>query len=68
MVWRVRQSARRPENPPLARSGWKPAIAFADGLKETIRWYLDNQPWVNTIRSGDYLKYYEKQYGSRLAS
>src|SRR5438067_463228 len=48
--------------------GWKPTISFADGLKETIRWYLDNQPWVNTIRSGDYLKYYEKQYGSRLAS
>jgi dTDP-glucose 4,6-dehydratase len=48
--------------------GWKPATTFADGLKDTIRWYLDNQAWVNTIRSGDYLKYYEKQYGSRLAS
>ncbi|HTK76993.1 MAG TPA: dTDP-glucose 4,6-dehydratase [Gemmataceae bacterium] len=48
--------------------GWKPVISFADGLKDTIRWYLDNQAWVNTIRSGDYLKYYEKQYGSRLAS
>jgi dTDP-glucose 4,6-dehydratase len=47
--------------------GWKPTIAFADGLRETIRWYVDNQAWVNTIRSGDYLKFYEKQYGSRLA-
>jgi dTDP-glucose 4,6-dehydratase len=48
--------------------GWRPQIAFAEGLSETIRWYLDNQAWVNTIRSGDYLKYYERQYGNRLAS
>jgi dTDP-glucose 4,6-dehydratase len=48
--------------------GWRPQIAFAEGLGETIRWYLDNQAWVNTIRSGDYLKYYERQYGNRLAS
>jgi dTDP-glucose 4,6-dehydratase len=48
--------------------GWRPQITFDDGLRETIRWYLDNQGWVNTIRSGDYLKYYERQYGNRLAS
>jgi dTDP-glucose 4,6-dehydratase len=48
--------------------GWKPTIPFAEGLNGTIRWYCDNQAWVNTIRTGDYLKYYEKQYGSRLAS
>jgi dTDP-glucose 4,6-dehydratase len=48
--------------------GWRPTISFADGLADTIRWYKDNQAWVNTIRTGDYLKYYEKQYGSRLAS
>jgi dTDP-glucose 4,6-dehydratase len=48
--------------------GWRPQITFDDGLRDTIRWYLDNQAWVNTIRSGDYLKYYERQYGNRLAS
>lgn len=48
--------------------GWKPTISFADGLKNTIDWYIKNQSWVDTIRSGDYLKYYEKQYGNRLAS
>jgi dTDP-glucose 4,6-dehydratase len=48
--------------------GWRPKIGFADGLRDTIQWYRDNQAWVNTIRSGDYLKYYEKQYGNRLAS
>jgi dTDP-glucose 4,6-dehydratase len=47
--------------------GWRPATTFADGLKATVRWYLDNQDWVNNIRSGDYLKYYEKQYGGRLS-
>jgi len=48
--------------------GWRPQITFDDGLRDTIRWYLENQAWVNTIRSGDYLKYYERQYGNRLAS
>jgi dTDP-glucose 4,6-dehydratase len=48
--------------------GWRPTIGFANGLRDTIQWYRDNQPWVTTIRSGDYLSYYEKQYGSRLAS
>jgi dTDP-glucose 4,6-dehydratase len=48
--------------------GWRPTVAFADGLKDTIRWYIDNQAWVNAIRSGEYLKYYERQYGTRLAS
>ena len=48
--------------------GWRPTVTFAEGLRDTIQWYRDHQAWVNTIRSGDYLKYYEKQYGSRLAS
>jgi dTDP-glucose 4,6-dehydratase len=48
--------------------GWSPSVTFAEGLQDTIRWYLNNQAWVNGIRSGDYLKYYERQYGSRLAS
>ena len=47
---------------------WQPTIPFAQGLKDTINWYLANQAWVDGIRSGDYLTYYEKQYGSRLAS
>jgi dTDP-glucose 4,6-dehydratase len=48
--------------------GWQPQIPFADGLRDTIRWYCDHQDWVQTIRTGDYLKYYERQYGNRLAS
>jgi dTDP-glucose 4,6-dehydratase len=43
--------------------GWTPQVTFAQGLAETIEWYRGNREWVATIRSGDYLKYYERQYG-----
>jgi len=46
--------------------GWEPQIDFTRGLKDTIRWYIDNQPWWQAIKSGDYLTYYEKQYGKSL--
>lgn len=45
--------------------GWKPSITFADGLRETVAWYRDRADWVANIRTGEYLKYYEKQYGAR---
>jgi dTDP-glucose 4,6-dehydratase len=45
--------------------GWAPTVTFEQGLKETIDWYKSNQPWVSQVRSGEYLKYYEKQYGNR---
>jgi dTDP-glucose 4,6-dehydratase len=45
--------------------GWAPQVKFDDGLRETIAWYQANQPWVNQVRSGDYLKYYERQYAHR---
>ncbi|QDT56782.1 dTDP-glucose 4,6-dehydratase [Caulifigura coniformis] len=46
--------------------GWSPRISFADGLKSTIDWYLGHGEWVEHIRSGEYAKYYEQQYGGRL--
>jgi dTDP-glucose 4,6-dehydratase len=45
--------------------GWKPAIPFEQGLRDTVRWYQEHDDWVANIRNGDYLKYYERQYGSR---
>ncbi len=45
--------------------GWQPETAFADGLEKTIRWYLENRQWWETIRSGEYRHYYEKMYGGR---
>ena len=45
--------------------GWLPETKFADGIKKTIRWYLDNRNWWEEIISGEYTKYYERMYGNR---
>ena len=45
--------------------GWLPETRFADGIKKTIQWYLDNESWWEPIISGEYRNYYEKMYGSR---
>jgi dTDP-glucose 4,6-dehydratase len=46
--------------------GWKPKHSFETGIKETIRWYLDNKEWWTRIQTGVYQEYYAKQYGNRL--
>jgi len=45
--------------------GWKPSVTFEEGIARTIDWYLDNQPWLAHVISGDYQKYYESMYGNR---
>ena len=45
--------------------GWLPETKFADGIKKTIRWYLDHQDWWREIVSGEYQNYYQKMYGNR---
>ena len=42
--------------------GWKPSVTFEEGLAKTIDWFLENEEWLNNVTSGDYQKYYEKQY------
>lgn len=42
--------------------GWKPSVTFEQGLEKTIDWYLSNEKWLHNVTSGDYQKYYEKQY------
>jgi len=42
--------------------GWKPAETFETGIRKTVRWYLDNQAWVNNITSGNYRDWVSKQY------
>src|SRR5205807_6791130 len=45
--------------------GWRPAVAFEEGLRQTVAWYREHADWVAGVRTGAYLKYYEQQYGSR---
>ena len=44
---------------------WKPAFTFESGVAQTVAWYLDNKGWWERIRSGEYARYYEQQYGAR---
>ena len=45
--------------------GWEPSLQFEEGIEKTVRWYLDNQEWMDNVTSGDYLKYYESMYSGR---
>ena len=44
--------------------GWQPRVRFAEGLAQTIRWYVANRAWWEEIRSGEYQAYYETMYGA----
>ena len=46
--------------------GWKPKYTFETGIVETINWYLENQKWMNKVKSGEYQEYYKKMYGNTL--
>ena len=45
--------------------GWEPSLQFEEGIEKTIRWYLENQEWLDNVTSGDYQKYYEEMYKGR---
>ena len=45
--------------------GWEPSLQFEEGIEKTVRWYLDNQEWMDNITSGEYEKYYEEMYKNR---
>jgi dTDP-glucose 4,6-dehydratase len=48
--------------------GWKPEIGFEEGITQTVRWYLDNQPWVASVTSGSYRDWIERQYEGLAAA
>jgi dTDP-glucose 4,6-dehydratase len=48
--------------------GWSPRISFDEGLLSTIEWYRQNQAWIESVRSGEYLRFYHAQYGSNVGS
>ena len=45
--------------------GWEPSLQFEEGIEKTVRWYLDNQAWMDNITSGGYEKYYDEMYRNR---
>ena len=45
--------------------GWEPSLQFEEGIEKTVRWYLDNQEWMDNVTSGEYEKYYESMYARR---
>ena len=45
--------------------GWKPSLTFEEGIEKTVRWYLENQDWMDRVTSGDYMAYYNDMYNNR---
>lgn len=45
--------------------GWEPQFCFEDAIKMTVKWYLNNSEWIDSVLSGDYLEYYKRQYVDR---
>ena len=45
--------------------GWEPSLQFEEGIEKTVRWYLDNQAWMDNVTSGDYQMYYDEMYKNR---
>jgi dTDP-glucose 4,6-dehydratase len=45
--------------------GWTPKETFDTGLQKTVRWYLDNKAWTDSVRSGEYRKWIDQNYGAR---
>ncbi|MGM9812374.1 MAG: dTDP-glucose 4,6-dehydratase [Muribaculaceae bacterium] len=45
--------------------GWEPSLQFEEGIERTVKWYLENQDWMENITSGDYEKYYDDMYKNR---
>ena len=54
----------RKEGEDMELMGWEPSLQFEEGIEKTVRWYLDNQAWMDNITSGEYQTYYEKMYNS----
>lgn len=45
--------------------GWEPSLQFEEGIVKTVKWYLENQDWIDRITSGEYEKYYQSMYNNR---
>jgi len=50
----------------MTELGWKPKYNFEEGIEDTINWYKENTEWLKKVMSGEYLKYYEENYGNKV--
>jgi len=48
--------------------GWEPQVNFEEGLRRTVKWYLEHQDWVESVITGEYREYYQRIYGSKLGA
>ena len=44
--------------------GWEPSLQFEEGIEKTVKWYLENQEWMDNVTSWDYQRYYEETYNN----
>jgi dTDP-glucose 4,6-dehydratase len=49
----------------MCETGWTAQVPFEDGLRATIEWYRSNAAWTARVKSGEYQKYYQSNYGGR---
>ena len=47
----------------MDKLNWAPTVTAEEGMRKTVAWYLASEAWLNNVTSGDYQRYYEKQYG-----
>ena len=48
-----------------AELGWRPEVDFDSGIEHTVRWYIENQAWLDQVVSGEYQRYYSEMYDNR---
>lgn len=48
--------------------GWQPSLQFEEGIEKTVKWYLENQEWMDQVTSGDYQRYYDEMYKGRSSN
>ena len=57
---------RRLDSTKLKRElGWEPSLQFEEGIEKTVKWYLENEAWMENVTSGEYQRYYEEMYKNR---
>jgi len=52
----------------MKKLGWEPSLQFEEGIRKTIKWYLDNEEWLSNVTSGSYQDYYSQQYNKASQS